>query len=313
MSSSDLLTSARGPGVIGMLLALLVLLGFGTLFMLAFDEGGPGGGKSLASRIREADQKISASSSRIESGETVLSKIPDLKRISNELMEAKANNGFLDTRIAQRKSEIAGLKKDIANLEEDIDDYKNQYRAFVRNNAEGTRMDELKTLSGEVYTDVDVRKVSAVGIEIRHRDGHKRIGFEDLPEEMQDYYQFDKDQMLAEVKREAEIRKEHNRAVAISDKAVAAEAEVTRAREMREAREKATLTISEKRARLTAIDRDIQQLESDLANSESAASSARSAGRMHLSKSGGIRNRIRAKQAERAGVEAEIANLRASL
>jgi hypothetical protein len=41
MSFSDLMQSGRGPGVIGMLLALVVLVGFGLLFMFAFDEGLP--------------------------------------------------------------------------------------------------------------------------------------------------------------------------------------------------------------------------------------------------------------------------------
>ena len=44
MGFSDLLSSSRGPGVIGVLVALLVLGGFGTLFVV-FDDNMQGGGK----------------------------------------------------------------------------------------------------------------------------------------------------------------------------------------------------------------------------------------------------------------------------
>lgn len=313
MSFSDLMSSGRGPGVIGMLIALFVLIGFGTLFMFAFDEGTMGGDKSLVAMIRDADKEIITGKARIEDGGNTLATIPALRKTAADLLEAKAKKEFLTTRITQRVSEIKEINTGIDSLEEEFADYKNQYRVFVRNNASGTKLEELKTFSGEVYTDVDIRKVTAVGIEIRHRDGHKRIGFEDLPEEMQDFYQFDKAQMLAEVQREAVVRKQHNAAVALSDQAVKEQTAMQKVRDREQASQKAMTLLAAKESRLAIIGQELQNLQSELSSSESAAQAARASGRMHLSKSGGIRSRIASKNAEQSRVQGEIASLRASL
>ena len=313
MSFSDLLTSARGPGVIGMLMALFVLIGFGTLFMFAFDEGSMGSGKSLAAQIRDSEKTITTEKVRIVDGEKTLETIPTLKKTSTDLRESKTKEDFLNARITHGKSEIKELKAGIKALEEEHADYKNQYRAFVRNNAAGTQIEELKTLTGEVYNEVDVRKVTAVGIEIRHRDGHKRIAFEVLPEEMQDYYQFDKGQMLAEVQREATVREKHNAEVAVAQGAAEGQAAMGREKDKEEARQKAVGVLAAKEASLQTIEQEIRQLQSELLSSENAANAARAAGRMHLSKSGGIRGRINSKRAEYTRVQGEIARLQSSL
>lgn len=312
MGSTDLLTSAKGPGLLGMLLAIFVLIGFGALFMLALDEGGPNK-KSLAARIRDADKRIASQTAMIADGEKILASIPALKRTSSELLEAGARRDFLRARIGQRNSEVRELETGIQGLHEEFSDYKNRYRAFVRNEATGTKMEELKTLSGETFSDVEIRKVTAVGLEIRHRHGHKRIGFADLDEEMQDHYQFNEEQKLAELQREAKVRKRRNRAVAIANKAADRRAAERREIERKEEREKSIAEIAAKEARLVAVTQEIQQLQSELAGSERSARSAREAGRMHLSKSNGINNRIKRKRSEHSRIQTEIASLRAAL
>lgn len=312
MAFDDLLSSAKGPGVIGMLLALFVLIGFGTLFMFAFDEGKTGE-KSLAAQIRDSESEITSTKARIAEAEKKLATIPALKMNSAKLMETDTRNDFLEARITQRKTEIEDLKSGLTSVEEEFEDYKNQYRAKVRNEAAGTKIDELITLSGEVYKEVDIRKVTSVGIEVRHRDGHKRIGFEVLPEEMQDYYQFDKDQMIAEMKRETKVRQRHNAAVAVANEAAEEKAAERREEERKEAKQKAIRLVASKEASLQVMEREIRQLQSELVSAESAAEAARAAGRMHLSKAGQIRNRIASKRAAYSRLQAEIARMRSAL
>jgi len=313
MFSSDLFSSVKGPGIIGLLLALVVLVGFGTLSKLALNEEVSGSGKSLGAKIRDADQTIASSIARIEAHESRLATIPALKKTSSDLLEAETRKNFQGMRIAKITTEIKGLQADLARVRDELADYKNQYRALVRNEAADTKIDELKTLSGDVYKEVNVRKVTAVGIEIRHRDGHKRIGFEVLPEEMQDYYQFDKDQMLAELEREAEVRSIHDTAVAVSDMAVQQKTADQRGKYEETADQKKNVKISAKESRLITITQEIQQLHAQLLSAESAARSARAAGRIHLSKAGPINNRITSKRAEYSRVQSEIATLKASL
>lgn len=312
MSFSDLLSSGKGPGVIGMLLALLVIIGFGSLYMLAFEDGSHQG-KSLASIIRGNDTEISNLGDGIAAGEKKLATIPHLKEISAELDKTKGQNKFLAVRISERKAEVSLLEGTLDELDGQFEDYKNQYRAHVRNNAEGTKMDELKTRSGDIFNDVDVRKVTAIGIEIRHKDGHKRISFEELSDELQDYYQFDKDQMLAEATREAKIRKKHDSAVAASNQRAGVMAAEQKVKDKEAAKQRTIQEIAAKEARLRSMQNEIRQLESDISNAESAAASARAAGRMHLSKAGNIRNALNNKRSQYNSLLSEIARLRASI
>ena len=56
----DIFSSSRGAGVIGALLALLVLVGFGTLFLFVFDKGMQGGDITIESVIRDQDSTITS-------------------------------------------------------------------------------------------------------------------------------------------------------------------------------------------------------------------------------------------------------------
>ena len=48
----------------------------------------------------------------------------------------------------------------------------------------------MKTIDGKVYEHVSIRKVTALGMEIRHLNGLKRIHYQNLPDELQDRFQF---------------------------------------------------------------------------------------------------------------------------
>lgn len=307
------MASGKGPGVIGMLLALLVIVGFGSLYMLAFENGTGGAEKSLAAIIRDNGKEITSLSARTADGEKTLESIPTLKKVSSDLDETVAVNKSTAVRISERKAEISALEDTLEALTATFEDYKNQYRAHVRNGAEGTKMEELKTRSGDVFLEVDVRKVTAVGIEFRHRDGHKRVGFEELSDELQDYYQYDKDQMLAEVEREDEVRKKHDSAVASANEAADAMAADQKIKDKEEARQKMIQDIAAKEALLRTMEGEIRQLESDIVSAENAAAAARAAGRMHLSKAGNIRSALTRKRNEYANLKADIARLHASI
>ena len=77
MSFSDMMSSGRGPGVIGMVMALIVLLGFGLLFMFAFDEGLQGGSQSIQSVIAQQAKHIIDDQQAITTGRESLAKIPE--------------------------------------------------------------------------------------------------------------------------------------------------------------------------------------------------------------------------------------------
>lgn len=313
MAFNDLFTSAKGPGVIGLIMALIVLLGFGGLSILALEDGGQGGGKSLAAIVRDNEREIQASRSRIEIGDVTLARVPRLKEVSENLAAAKERNNVLSTGISSMVANAGGLEKGVAALKEEWEDYKNRYRAQVREAAVGTKMPELRTADGKVFKEVEISKVTAIGVDIRHQDGLGRVGFELLPPELQDLYQFDKAQMIAEASREEETRAGLAKAVAKAQEAAGVVAEGEKAKEAAEMRQKLLADIATKEAQASSIESQMRQLESDIISAESAASAARSSGRMHLNKAGSLRQTLNGKRSNLAQLRADIARMRANL
>ena len=303
--------SAKGPGFIGMLLALLVLVGFGTLYTFAFDSGG--NKKSIESVIRDNDSKITGYLARVEAGRSELDTAPALQKIASDLSADQIKSKLLTDRVKQRQSEVESLT---AEIEESIsvwEDYKNEYRAFARAEAEGEKMPELKALDGKVYKDVELRKITAIGIEIRHKGGFKRIPFADLPMEMQDEFQFSEEQMIAEAKRELAVRKTHNQQVNAAQSAAAAQASKNRALKAEQTRERNIEMIAKGKSRYKQVEAEIRQIQSKIAGEERAAASARAAGRMRVGKAGLFQGDLAKKRAELANIQREINRLQSSL
>ena len=311
MAFIDLFSSAKGPGVIGSLMGLAVLACFGVLATLALDEKYQNGGKSLEFIIRQNDAEILVVKKQIESYQADLTVVPRLKQISESLTLATGRNTLFTTEVSALTSSVSELEAGVETISNEWEDYKNLYRTHVRTKAVGTTLPELKTVQGKVYQEVEIRLVTAIGIDIRHKDGLGRIKFEDLPKEMRDYYQYDEKQMLVAAHREAQERDRHNKAIQAVNQVAEATTNENNAKGKEEQRQKAMARIATMEAQATSIEGQIRQLESDISSADSAAASARSSGRMHLNKAGSIRGELSLKRGELARVRAEIARLRA--
>ena len=305
MSFSDMMSSGRGPGVIGMVLALIVLLGFGLLFMFAFDEGFQGADQSIESIIRDQAKDIGNMTEGIARGERDLALAPARVTAARDLARLKREKATLEQSVVTLREKIAEGERSIEDLTATFESYKDQYRAYARANAKGDTIEELKTVDGTLYKDVSIREVTAIGIQIRHSDGHKRIAFEELPHSMRDHFQFDPDQKQKAVAAEAAIRSEHEAAAAVANKAEEAK--------MAAYREKEIQLMKEKTAQISMLENDIKGLERDQERAAAAADAARAAGRMHINKSVSISGDIRSKRNRISVLNAEILRLRASL
>lgn len=243
-----------------MLMALFVLLGFGLLFMFAFDEGAQGGDQSIESVISHQAKDIDGYQAIILSGKENLERAPARIANSTELTRLKRQNQALHEKSAELMKGIEIRKSEVGLKSEKFAGYKDQYRAYARGKAKGENIVKLQTLTGVVYDDVTIREVTAIGIQIRHSDGQKRIPFEELPEAMKDRFQFDpkqRDQALAE---ESAKRNEHEAAVAVTD-AQLVEAKVgQRSADADEARSKTISAISYKEDRIQALEKEIESL-----------------------------------------------------
>jgi chromosome segregation ATPase len=217
MGFSDLLSSSRGPGIIGTLVALVVLGGFGLLFFFVFDEGMQGKDISIESYIRKNDEEIASSKRQLASRETEYL-VNDQRAADNqEANKLAAANALAAKQLAELQLDRDEADKKVEAAQAALDSYKDSYRTAERKGAAGETMPELKLLNGITYTDVSITLVDNVGMQIRHSGGVKRIPYQDLPEAMQDRFQFDLGQMTREKEKEKIEDDNHKDQVKLSD------------------------------------------------------------------------------------------------
>jgi chromosome segregation ATPase len=313
MSFSDMMSSGRGPGVIGMVMALIVLLGFGLLFMYASDEGSMGGHQSIESLIAHQAKEIEGYNASIAHGRKTLELAPGRTATSKELTRLKRENQAAVGTIANLTKAVEAGKADIAQRTANFEAYKNEYRAFVRGKAKGETMDQLVTLSGAVYKNVNIREVSAIGIQIRHDEGQKRIAFEELPEAMKDHFQFDPKQKEEAVNIEIAARGDHDAAVAAANEIAEQQMDAQRAQDAQEAKARLRAEIAAKEAQISSLKSEIEGLQRDRERAEAVAAAARASGKVHINKSGNIGGNIRSKESKLAGLQSEVAQMKSGL
>ncbi|RYD21684.1 MAG: hypothetical protein EOP88_10500 [Verrucomicrobiaceae bacterium] len=264
MSFSDMMSTGRGPGVIGMVMALVVVLGFGLLFMFAFDEGMQGDDRSIEAVIRDQDKEIKEYEARMDSGRKSLDLAPGRITGAKDLTRLKAESVSLQEKITGLIQSVEAGKTAFAETRESFEGYKEQYRAFVRGKAKGTTMEQLETTGGVIYKAVNIRDVTAVGIQIIHEGGQKRVPFEELPAEMKDYYQFDADKKQAALDQERIEREKHEKAVAVHGEEADKQKALDDAKKVAQARVRAQQQIDLKSSQIRNLTVQLHDLRDDL-------------------------------------------------
>jgi hypothetical protein len=264
MPFTEMMQSARGPGVIGMLMALFVLIGFGFLFIFAFDEGLQGADHSIEALIKSQRKEIDNIKDSITSGEKRLSATSGLRQIEKSLREIKSTNRSHETQLGILSNKRSACNVSLDEKNDEFEKYKNDYRGFVRTKAKGQTMERLETRNGKVFENVTIRDVNPVGMQIMHEGGFNRILFEDLPASLQDYYQFDakqKDEALA--KENSQLR-DHESAVAIVKESQSQQNAERKEREAQVRRDETIRGISVRQSRIQLLEKEIQSLETAL-------------------------------------------------
>ncbi len=298
MSFSEMMSSARGPGVIGTLMALAVMAIFVTLFIFAFDERFQGGAQSIQSVISQQAMEIDSYESNISDGRKVLAGLPALAKNADELARLNRENGSFAANIETMGEKVESAKAEVENTNQAFEAYKDGYRDFVRGKAKGETMESLTTQNGAVYKNVNIREVTAVGIQIRHDEGQKRIPYEELPEAMQDHFQFDAKQKSAALVKEQELWNEHESAVAASEKQ--AGEQLKKSVEVDKTKQVQMLAMKE--ARVTALNEEIQLLEMAILRE----------GQKGISRAPEMREKLAVKQRELSALRTDLARLRAA-
>ncbi len=308
-----MMSTSRGPGVIGLLMALFVLIGFGLLFMFAFDEGFQGGQVTIESEIASQRKELESMHATVVERDKLLEQAPARKDDADKLRLVKVDSTTLVEKTGRLRGEIEEVSLAIEELEKKWSSYKDEYRRFVRGRATGEILEQLEARDGTVYKEVTIREVTAIGLQIRHASGFKRLQFEELSDEMQDYYQFDPTQKETALAAEHSARTQHEAAAGIALDRQSEEMARQRAKDDVEAKGEIKRDIARKQAQIADVEGDIRDLMAERARADAAAAAARASGRMHLSKAGNINGKIRSKKNQVAELKSDIRRLQSRL
>ena len=106
---------------------------------------------------------------------------------------------------------LAELEREVRLHSPNPDEYRFEFRHWLRLTARGERLPELRTRSGITYRDVVIRRVTEVGLEVLHATGTARLRHGDLPEHFQERFLWDEEEALeslaAEEKKNLEIKR----------------------------------------------------------------------------------------------------------
>lgn len=286
-----------------MLLALVVLAGFGLLFMFAFDEGMQGGAQTLESVIAQQVKEIDSLKSGISEGEKQLAHSPALLARNKELGTLKRENVFKDGEMDGLRKGLASVTDAVAAKVAEFEHYKDQYRAAARATAKGETIGRLETRKGDVYENVTIREVTAIGLQIMHDGGQKRIPFEEVSAGIQDRFQFDPQQKAAAVAREEAERNEHETAVSAASAAENQKLAEQRDKEAEAKREKMIKDIALKKSRIESLKDEIKTLEEDIPKESLKP----------ISRAPQMKSQLSAKQRQLSALQADVARQETSL
>lgn len=218
---TDLLTSSKGPGVIGTLLALVVLVGFGSLMFFVNNDPGDGG---LGGQIKDKQAGIRTAESKIKHWEAATTEYAERRKQKDQLDTLQRSLKRKQTEVTNAETQLEEAKVKLAEVGESFEEYKEKYRIAERAKAIGETMDKLNTKDGDVYEQVKILEVTAIGVKIMHKAGNTRVEYHRLPDEMQDRFQFTKEgaekiakQEAAQVAHSEQRAEGYHKAVAIRD------------------------------------------------------------------------------------------------
>lgn len=303
MPSGENILSTRGLTLLGTLISVLVLVAFWSLYFSAFDSRMQGGKHSIDYAIFQQQKEIDSLRTSLRAIRRGMESNPDPGAESRQLRSIETDNIMTAGRIDGLRGRVDTINSAISEITADFEKYKDDYRDFVRTIAKGEVIESLRTKSGTVYRKATIREVTSIGMQILHSEGHKRIPYEDLPDDLQQRFQFDAEQKKSALIAEFETTRTHESQVAAANAVEAAEMEAQREINKQAARENLQNRISMRHSRISALASEINYLERSLPYES----------RKRVSRAPIIREEISDKRAEISILQAEVSRLESSL
>jgi predicted nucleic acid-binding Zn-ribbon protein len=230
---------------------------------------------------------------------------------AEDYKKMKDENRNLSAELHSLREEYSAEKSSLENLLKDFDSYKDKYRAHVRDKIRDTEIAKLETLSGDAYENITVTEVTPVGIQIRHAYGTKRIPYENLPKDMQDYLQFDERQKADALEKESADLDAHIAEVSSSESIRKANSAVDQARSSEDTTDKITQTIALKNGQVTKLESEVVAMQQEIVSEENKKIKRYEAGSRvgGLSRAPAIRLEIQKKERQITALRQQIVQL----
>lgn len=260
---TDLFTSARGPGLIGMLLALIVLGGFTLLAMFAFDESEPEG-EPLSYTIEKGEKKVERLRKSIGNATEQLEKTRDFEKVIREISAVEARLQVAKNRTTDLEGAATEAKEAVKAEQQKVAAYKQQYRESARAAMVGREFETLKTQEGRVFKKVKVSDIDPARMQIRHASGITGVKLVELPDDLQEFLQIDSDETSQYLDKEKTIAKNYSQQVDHTDHKIGIAKLEERLRVIREEEGQATQQIAKNTAAIEGYRAQIEARRADL-------------------------------------------------
>ncbi|MDB4357019.1 hypothetical protein N9Z06_03070, partial [Akkermansiaceae bacterium] len=192
---NDVLTSSKGPVIIGMGLVIVFLGVFNGLGPMVLNSVGYVEAP-IEDQIKDQLVTLDGIAADISDERTAV-------QMYRERQDTLAKKPIYEKRLARQEKAGAELKAEgeelISSLEavgEEWESYKASYRKRERKRIEGKKMDLSSTL-GDKYKDVYITGANPIELRVRLSSGPRGIPYEKLPLDLQDLLQFDAEEANA--------------------------------------------------------------------------------------------------------------------
>jgi len=312
MSFGDLVSSGRGPGVIGMFMAVVVLVGFGAISLFVFDAELQGEETSVAAVVRRQKDEIELLNNQIATNNNIAADVSKLMERNKRVETLIKENGADEAKLTELRETASDARDSIFTTTQTYNTYVTDYRNHIRRKAIGETIPVLKLKSGDSYETVEIRDVTEIGVEIRHSGGQSRVAFEKLSVEWQERFHFDPEEKAKALAREQEAQKLYETSVG-QDLAVEEEEESEGEMVIPKGSEAITAAIRVKTMELARLKTFLGRLQAEAVKVETKDSINRPKGRSDASLMLGLRGRIQATESKMLAVARQIAALKTKM